>query len=882
VAENSLTFSFLAKDKTKPGVDSVSGHLDGLHKKLSTFGAVAVGALKGAGLALGGLAAAGAVLGVKTAAQMEQAQISFTTLIGSAQKAKKFLGDLTTFANNTPFELPGLVKSSQLLLNAGVNAKAMIPTLTAWGDAASAAGSTSDQFNAAMLALSQSLGAGRINAQDMNQIVQAGIPVWKLLSESLGIPEAKVRELSASGKLLTSDVLPKLQAQMEKDYGGAMAKQSQTLNGLWSTLMDTIRNGLAKVILPLMPALRTGLTGAIKFVGAALKDLPGAIDWVATKLGGIKDFVVTNVVPGLSAAWQSVSDKLSTVKQFIETTLVPGFKTAFDKIGKSLPDIDISKVGRNFATQAANWAKDIIGGVRTGLDTGDWSPLGKSLGRGIAAALRGAGKALAEITKTLGDLLAKVDWVGIGIAMGKQAPSLFIGLVAGILNFDFLGLLKGVAKHWQEVLLAVISIAFLPGKIIGKVGELLARIPFVGKLLEWGLLAFKRFSDGLVGMVGRALGFMGKAFLEGFRRVFPAVGEGFGKALLLFPLRLQLLALEIEAKALGLMRALAAGIAKGVGWVVAKVGESVAFILKTYGELPVRMVGKGIDIIKGLARGIGAAWKFVLDMQKFIIGNFLGGFVDAGKWLVGKGGEAIGGLARGVRGGWNVAYTAARSVISTLLGAFADAGTWLIGKGGELVGGLKNGIVTVAKGIGSWAWDHVGKPIADAFDRLISFIGGLPGRISSATSGMWDGIWSAFKSTINAVIGGWNSLHFGMPSVDTHIPGIGKVGGFDVGVPQIPYLATGGVVKGRPGGTLAVLGEAGDEAVIPLKRFFDGLNRPTQSYMFAGSKPAAASQPAARSGPLVGEGGIVINTSDKPTRQALLDAFHDISVLYRV
>jgi hypothetical protein len=61
---------------------------------------------------------------------------------------------------------------------------------------------------------------------------------------------------------------------------------------------------------------------------------------------------------------------------------------------------------------------------------------------------------------------------------------------------------------------------------------------------------------------------------------------------------------------------------------------------------------------------------------------------------------------------------------------------------------------------------------------------------------MWDWIAKSFKSAINMIIGWWDDLHFTMPSFDTHIPGIGKVGGFDVGMPHIPKLASGGIGSG--------------------------------------------------------------------------------------
>lgn len=130
------------------------------------------------------------------------------------------------------------------------------------------------------------------------------------------------------------------------------------------------------------------------------------------------------------------------------------------------------------------------------------------------------------------------------------------------------------------------------------------------------------------------------------------------------------------------------------------------------------------------------------------------------------------------------------------------------------------------------------------FNRILKFLGSMDGKIANATAGMWDGIKDAFRSAINWVIRGWNSLRFTMPSIDTHIPKVGKVGGFSVGVPSIPYLAHGGLVT-RP--TLAMIGEAGPEAVIPLSKA-SNMIRPVQiTQNFHGAQPSmfAASRSAA-------------------------------------
>ena len=124
-------------------------------------------------------------------------------------------------------------------------------------------------------------------------------------------------------------------------------------------------------------------------------------------------------------------------------------------------------------------------------------------------------------------------------------------------------------------------------------------------------------------------------------------------------------------------------------------------------------------------------------------------------------------------------------------------------------------------------------------DQIVGAIKALPGLITSAVSGAFDGLKSAFRSVVNFIIDGLNGLHFTVPSVDTHIPGVGKIGGFSVGVPYIPRLAEGGIVQARPGGTLAVLGEAGrSEAVIPLStggaiRIHDDSARAIGGYMAA-------------------------------------------------
>jgi hypothetical protein len=139
--------------------------------------------------------------------------------------------------------------------------------------------------------------------------------------------------------------------------------------------------------------------------------------------------------------------------------------------------------------------------------------------------------------------------------------------------------------------------------------------------------------------------------------------------------------------------------------------------------------------------------------------------------------------------------------------------------------GFVSGIVQklVSMGAGLWNWFTDGLSglwnlVTSTFDKVVGFIGGIAGRITDAARGMWDGITQAFKAAINWIIDGWNRLAFAIPGFD-----LGPVhfDGFRLDIPDIPRLAAGGIVT-RP--TLALIGEAGPEAVIPLGRGSSGQN----------------------------------------------------------
>lgn len=115
----------------------------------------------------------------------------------------------------------------------------------------------------------------------------------------------------------------------------------------------------------------------------------------------------------------------------------------------------------------------------------------------------------------------------------------------------------------------------------------------------------------------------------------------------------------------------------------------------------------------------------------------------------------------------------------------------------------------------SGAVHSIWNTVTSVFGKVVNFISGMPGKIAGAARGMWDGIKDAFRSAVNFIIDGWNSLEFTLPKVNTHIPGVGTIGGWTLGTPDIPRLATGGNFNG-----LALAGEFGPELIAGAGRVY--------------------------------------------------------------
>lgn len=222
-------------------------------------------------------------------AQMEQYQTSFEVMIGSTEEAQKHLDDLKKFGAETPFEFPGLAKNSTLLQSFGVAADDVIPTLRMLGDVAQG---DQQKLDGLALVFAQVRSAGKLQGQDLMQMINQGFNPLQIMSEKTGKSMSVLRAEMEKGQI-SFDMVNQSFVDATSEGGkfhGMMEKQSKTFAGLKSTLMDTLGEIGRTVGKPFFDEAKKGLIATLEFLGS--DSVKGSIESLAKTVGGLFRWIV--------------------------------------------------------------------------------------------------------------------------------------------------------------------------------------------------------------------------------------------------------------------------------------------------------------------------------------------------------------------------------------------------------------------------------------------------------------------------------------------------------------------------------------------------------------------------------------------------------------
>lgn len=217
------------------------------------FGLAGGGAAAGVG-AIAVAFTAAAKAGVEYNMTVDRLTRSFESLLGSQQAAAAHLQELRAFAARTPFEFEDVAHASQRFQNMGLAAKEVVPTLTAVGNAVAAAGGGSDEINRVSLALAQMGAKGKVSAEELNQLADAGVGGLKILEQQTGKTKAELLKMAEAGQISADMFLQAFRAAY--GAGNQMQRQMETLSGAASTLKDSGKELLGQAFQPMHDVLR--------------------------------------------------------------------------------------------------------------------------------------------------------------------------------------------------------------------------------------------------------------------------------------------------------------------------------------------------------------------------------------------------------------------------------------------------------------------------------------------------------------------------------------------------------------------------------------------------------------------------------------------------
>ncbi len=182
--------------------------------------------------------------GIATAADREQQELAFGTLLGSSEDAKTWLDTLQKKAAVTPFGFGDLTQMSKTLLSYGVGTDEQNLWMQAIGDAGSARGITGEGLTAIATYLGRMSSTDKVTLEYLNPLMERQINAIDFLAESLTEKEEKVVTTADVYDMISKNELSGYEAarviveMMEKYNEGAMEAQAQTYSGMVSTMED--------------------------------------------------------------------------------------------------------------------------------------------------------------------------------------------------------------------------------------------------------------------------------------------------------------------------------------------------------------------------------------------------------------------------------------------------------------------------------------------------------------------------------------------------------------------------------------------------------------------------------------------------------------------
>ncbi|HHA9429208.1 TPA: hypothetical protein ACOO8Y_001978 [Streptococcus pneumoniae] len=600
-------------------------------------------------------------------------------------------------------------------------------------------------------------------------------------------------------------------------------------------------------------------TGAVR-IGSAivstLLSLTSTIVEVGSKLAGslFKGFekVVVTSAPKISSVFQSLLDTVAPVFESIERSV--------NKFGDGLSRVYDEHVvpAINSIANAFNGLIDII----QILWENSWQPFAEFLSGVFGVSIEGISDLLGGgLLATLGLLADAIKLVADGFTVFsdwcKENKEPIVALITTWQTINFLSWAEQAGGLAGAFSLLGSKVSLIVGGI-KNLGLAIKALTF-DKLVSFGETIYLNtlYAKDFVVNSGKTIAQLGKTALELGKSALAWTAHAAKMGLATAAKFAHSVATGVATAATWAFNAALAVLTSPITWIIAAIAALIAIGVLLY---------QNWDTVVEFAK---TAWQGLCDFISGIcqaIGEFFSGlwtklqeiFEPIGQWFGEKFQQAwdaivnifsgIGEWFSGVfQGAWDAIVNIFTPIGSwfgqrwaDVTSALANIGAWftdmfqkawtgltnIFSKLGSWFGERWNDVTSALSKVASWFGDIFGKAfdaVKNAFSSIGDFFKGVWDTVKSifvnAGQMVGEAVGGAFKSAVNAVLGtienvvnGFIGMINGVLGVVRNLPGLGWVG--SVSTVSLPRLARGGIVDSP---TIAMIGEAGKEAVVPLE-----------------------------------------------------------------
>lgn len=665
---------------------------------------------------------------------------------------------------------------------------------------------------------------------------------------------------------------------LAESIANGLGRQKERITRALVALFDNIGN-IAEAVGNIAQAFSSAFydvitsTGAVR-IGSAivstLLSLTSTIVEVGSKLAGslFKGFekVVVTSAPKISSMLQSLLDIVAPIFETIESVV--------DKFGDGLSRVYDEHVAPaiDSIANAFNGLIDII----QILWENSWQPFAEFLSGVFGVSIEGISDLLGGgLLATLGLLADAIKLVADGFTVFsdwcKENKEPILALITAWQTINFLSWAEQAGGLAGAFELLSSKVSFIVSGI-KNLGLALKALTF-DKLVSFGETIYLNalYAKDFVVNSGKTIAQLGKTALE------------LGKSALAWTAHTAKMGLATAAE---FAHSVAAGVATAATWAfnaaLAVLTSPITLVIAAIAALIAIgvLLYQNWDTVVEFAK---TAWQGLCDFISGIcqaIGEFFSGlwtklqeiFEPIGQWFGEKfqqGWDAIVNIFSGIgewfsgvfQGAWDAIVNIFTPIGSwfgqrwaDVTSALANIGAWftdmfqkawtgltnIFSKLGSWFGERWNDVTSALSKVASWFGDIFGKAfdaVKNAFSSIGDFFKGVWDTVKSifvnAGQMVGEAVGGAFKSAVNAVLGtienvvnGFIGMINGVLDVVRNLPGLGWIG--SVSTVSLPRLARGGIVDSP---TIAMIGEAGKEAVVPLENtgFIQTLGRVVSS-----------------------------------------------------